>query len=83
VALYYLGSLLADQVLWLEVGEVDTIDAVSNRKSQFDAAFAIMQWIVAFYILIEAAVAFSGDWRAEGEAPKVSYPHSYTLECHS
>jgi hypothetical protein len=62
---YYLGSLLADQVLWLQVAQVDTVETIIWRKNQFDATFSILLWILAFFILIEAAVALWGQWRGE------------------
>jgi hypothetical protein len=65
MALYYLGSLLADQVLWLQVAQVDTVQTIVGRKNQFNAAFSILLWILAFLILVEAAVALWGSWRGE------------------
>ncbi|KAF2472650.1 uncharacterized protein BDR25DRAFT_10731 [Lindgomyces ingoldianus] len=75
MALYYLGSLLAHQVLWLQVAQVDTVQTIMVRKNQFDVAFSILLWILAFFILFEAAVALWGDWR--GEKDRAAIPRYY------
>lgn len=72
MALFYLGGLLANQVLWLEVAEPNTITWVFTHRNQIEAAFAIIQWFATLFIVAEAAVSLRGEWSEDGEVPKVS-----------
>jgi hypothetical protein len=74
MAFYYLGSLLADQVLWLQIAEVSTAETVSRRKNQFDATFSILLWILALFVLVEAAVAL---WREEKDLKEIPWVRSW------
>ena len=41
--LYYLGSLLAHQVLWLGIADKSAVDAVVRRKESLQSAFFALQ----------------------------------------
>jgi hypothetical protein len=72
MALFYLGSLLANQILWLEVGDPDTISVVVVHRNQFEAAFAIIQWLTTLFIITEATVSVWCEWNEDAKVPKVS-----------
>jgi hypothetical protein len=81
MSLYYLGSLLASQILWLQVGDLDLMNLVTVRRDQFEAAFAILQALTAFLISGEAATSFWCEWNEEGTVPNVSFgPDNNILE---
>jgi len=73
MALYYLGSLLANQVIWLEVGDPDTLSLVFMRRNQFEAAFAIIQFLTAFLIIAAAVVSLSCEWNVDKKLLEVSF----------
>ena len=73
MALYYLGSLLANQVIWLEVGDPDTLSLVFMRRNQFEAAFAIIQFLTAFLIIAAAVVSLSCEWNEDKKLLEVSF----------
>jgi hypothetical protein len=55
MALYHLGSYLANEVLWLNIADPVIIIDVSSRKDEFEAAFFIIQWLSTLFILIAIA----------------------------
>jgi hypothetical protein len=67
LALYFLGSLLADEALWLQVADPSVIDGVASRKDKFEAAFFIIQFLLTLTMLIGAAVS-AWFWRKEAES---------------
>lgn len=73
MALYYLGSLLANQVIWLEVGDPDTLSLVFMRRNQFEAAFAIIQFLIAFLITAAAVVSLWCEWNEDKKLLEVSF----------
>ncbi|OCK81696.1 hypothetical protein K432DRAFT_403557 [Lepidopterella palustris CBS 459.81] len=72
-ALYYLGSLLADEILWLQVADSDAIQSVNTRKNKLEAAFVILQF---FLTLMTLAATMLSAWiylDDDSEIPRQSY----------
>jgi hypothetical protein len=59
MALYYLGSLLSNQVLWLGLADATTIDNIVSRRNSLQSAFYAMQLVLSLMIL---AVASALSW---------------------
>ncbi|KAG4436979.1 hypothetical protein IFR05_007549 [Cadophora sp. M221] len=51
MALYYLGSLLAHEVLWLGIANTSAVDAVTGRQDSLQSAFFAFQWILSLMLL--------------------------------
>ncbi|KAH9222481.1 hypothetical protein DL95DRAFT_454491 [Leptodontidium sp. 2 PMI_412] len=51
MALYYLGSLFAHEVLWLGIANTSAVDAVAGRQDSLQSAFFALQWILALMLL--------------------------------
>lgn len=51
IALYYLGSLFAHEVLWLGIANTSAVDAVAGRQDSLQSAFFALQWILALMLL--------------------------------
>lgn len=56
MALYYLGSLLSNQVLWLGLADTNTIDNVVSRRNSLQSAFYAIQFILSFMALAAASM---------------------------
>lgn len=69
MALYYLGSLLANQILWLGISNTNTIEGVMTRRDSFEKAFFALQFVLGFVILVGAVVL---TFLIQGD-PAVSY----------
>ena len=67
LALYFLGSLLADEALWLQIADPSVIDGVASRKDKFETAFFIIQFLLALIMLIGAAISV-WYWQEETES---------------
>jgi hypothetical protein len=67
LALYFLGSLFADEALWLQIADPSVIDGVSSRKDKFEAVFFVIQFVFTFKMLIGAAIS-GWYWRKEKES---------------
>jgi len=70
-ALYYLGSLLADEVLWLQVADPDVVGGVTARKNKFETAFVMFQFLLTLMALVEAAWSVWFHRKDGSEVPKV------------
>jgi hypothetical protein len=46
--LYYLGSLLSNEVLWLEVANADIVRDIVSHRNLFELAFFAIQFILTF-----------------------------------
>jgi len=53
-SLYYLGSLLSNEILWLEVANADIVSDIVTRKSRFQLAFFVVQFIITLGTLVGA-----------------------------
>jgi hypothetical protein len=79
LALYFLGSLLAEEVLWLQIADPSIIDGVASRKENFEVTFFIIQFLLAFTMATGAVISV-WYWRQEEEyIPKVPKFTSFTL----
>jgi hypothetical protein len=75
LALYFLGSLFANEALWLQIADPRVIDGVSSRKDKFEVAFFIIQFLLTLAMFTGAAISV-WHWRKEEEfIPKV---HKFT-----
>jgi hypothetical protein len=81
MALYYLCSLLASQILWLLVGDLDTLNEVSGHRNDFQAAYSAIQMLVTVLIVLESLVAVWCEWNEDrlSPTPKVSLNGIYVL----
>jgi hypothetical protein len=66
MGLYYIISLLANQILWLGIASSGLIISVRNFKYSFQGAFFGFQWVLSFMVLIGSfgALFFSPENRA-------------------
>jgi hypothetical protein len=54
--LYYLGSLLSNEVLWLEVANEDIVRGIANRRNIFLLVFFVVQFVLTFGTLAIAGL---------------------------
>ena len=52
MAVYAIGSLLANEVYWLQVADYDQIQLLYNRKNSFDTAYVAFQWLLTLAIVV-------------------------------
>ena len=71
LALYFLGSLFADEALWLQIADPSVIDGVASRKDKFEAAFFIIQFLLTLAMLTGAAISAWFWWKEEESIPNV------------
>jgi hypothetical protein len=71
LALYFLGSLFADEALWLQVADPNVISGIVSRKDKFEAAFFIIQFLFTLTMLTGAAISAWFWWREEELVPSV------------
>ena len=72
LALYYVGSYVANEVLWLNVADPEIVDDLSNRKDKFEAAFFIIQFIFALFVFVGSLIS-AWKWRKyDKHIPKVN-----------
>jgi len=72
IALYYLFSLLAVEVLWLQMADPDIIRGVATRQNQFEASFFIIQFLVTLTMVTLTAVVV-WIWHKGGSIPRHAY----------
>jgi hypothetical protein len=58
-SLYYLGSLLSNEVLWLEVANDNIVRDIVSRRNLFQLAFFVIQFILTFGTLVVAGLLWS------------------------
>ena len=71
LALYFLGSLFADEALWLQIADPSVIEGVVSRKDKFEAAFFIIQFLLTLTMLTGAALSVWFWWKEEESIPSV------------
>lgn len=71
LALYFLGSLFADEALWLQIADPSVIEGVVSRKDKFEAAFFIIQFLLTLTLLTGAALSVWFWWKEEQSIPSV------------
>ncbi|KAH7330474.1 hypothetical protein BKA65DRAFT_59291 [Rhexocercosporidium sp. MPI-PUGE-AT-0058] len=64
MGLYYLGSLLAHEVLWVGIADTSAVAAVAERKESLQSAFFALQWILALMLL---SGSLTLDWIEGGD----------------
>lgn len=79
IALYYLFSLLAVEVLWLQMADPDIIRAVATRQNQFEASFFIIQFLVTLTMVTLTAVVV-WIWHKGGSIPRVRRTRLFCLK---
>jgi hypothetical protein len=71
LALYFLGSLFADEALWLQIADPSVIEGVASRKDKFEAAFFIIQFLLTLTMLAGSAISVWFWWKVEESIPNV------------
>jgi hypothetical protein len=71
LALYFLGSLFANEALWLQIADSSVIDGVASRKNTFEAAFFIIQFLFTLTMLTGAAISALLWWKEVESIPNV------------
>lgn len=70
IALYYLFSLLAVEVLWLQMADPAIISGVASRRNQFEASFFIVQFLMMLTMATGTAIVVRL-WHRGGSIPRV------------
>lgn len=63
MAMYSTGSLIGAQCAWLYVADEDLINSLANPQVRFEAAFFIVQWLLALFCLLLAILNWLHEFR--------------------
>jgi hypothetical protein len=66
LALYYIGSLLTYEVLWLQVADASVVLSVGTRRNKMETAFFVIQFLLTLLTLAAASFSF---WFSKQENP--------------
>ncbi|KAF2192228.1 hypothetical protein K469DRAFT_307483 [Zopfia rhizophila CBS 207.26] len=73
LALYYIGSFLADEVVWLQVVEPVIAAAITNQENKLETAFVVFQWLLSSMALVGSSLHVLILQEEDNEAPLYSY----------
>jgi hypothetical protein len=68
LALYYIGSLFAYEVLWLQVADASEVLSVRSKRNKIELAFFVLQYMITLLTL--AAASFSFWFSRKQNAPR-------------
>lgn len=56
MALYYVGSLLSYEALWLGIADTDTVEEMEGRRNNLQSAFFAIQLVLTFMVFCGACL---------------------------
>lgn len=68
LALYYIGSFLTYEVLWLQVADASVVLSVGAKRNKMETAFFVIQFLLTLLTLAAASFSF---WFSKQENPSM------------
>lgn len=65
MAIYSTGSMIGGQIVWLSIADSDLINSLIYPQARFEAAFFVIQWLIAFFGLMFAVLNFLYEYADE------------------
>jgi hypothetical protein len=58
MAIYSTGSMIGGQIVWLSIADSDLINSLAYPQVRFEAAFFVIQWLIALFGLVFSVINF-------------------------